>query len=341
MLKRFQKFFSRHAFGTELPPGWDWWIRPLLLYSEPEQVNITLFAAIARAILFFVTSAWFAFYPVYLAVIYMMRRNFFSYDFFTEGIFGLNTFLFVFLVFLVVCSLTLWGFLIPLWGGFRHRVKTGDNKLIEWRFYTYSAIGMSVLMHGLLLFTTSTPDSQAVAITISAIGFCFALLAAGLFDFSLARFVASWKLPVFVIAITAIIPAFNSEVTANMVSMALRIFNAGGGVPAAVVDRSAQKTVYSGKLLLLTPKNAFFREGERGMRLFLLSDNFDVVVNNAAMMNRSKASEKLCNGHPPDRPPIEVEAEPLSPSQRETCRSRSREQADQNNPAGSASRSQL
>jgi hypothetical protein len=339
MLQRFLKFISRLAFGAELPPGRDWWTRPAFPYTEPKHVNITLFAIVARAILFFVTSAWFAFYPVYLAVIYMMRRNFFSYDFFTEGLFGLNTFLFVFLVFLILCSLTLWGFLIPLHGGRRHRAKTGDTKLVEWRFYTHSAIGISVLMHGLLLLN---PDSWAVAITISAIGFCFALLAASLFDFSLMRFVANWKLPVFAMAATALVPAYNAEVTANMVSMALRMFNAGGGVQAAVVDRSDQTAVYSGKLLLLTPKNAFFREGERGMRLFLLSDNFDVVVNSAALTNGRKASRKPCTDHQPDTPaPPAIKAGPVTSSGREACPSRPPEQAAQTSPAGSASRSQL
>ncbi len=230
-----------------------------------------------RVSLLFITSIWFAFFPIYLAVIYMFHEGFFSYDFFIDGIFGVNTFLFVLLVFITVFSIHLWGF-IYLFS--RAKVENGNQKkkTCAYLFASFALLWSGVFHYVLYGLANSVGDGNAL-FGISLLGLAIVLV----FTFNLGKpwsdIALDWKSPVIMVFLTATIPVVQAEEAARLVGYALKNFAIGGGVLARVyINNDHKNAIFCGPLTLLTPKNAYFRDGLQQQRMIVIADGVSILT---------------------------------------------------------------
>ncbi|EOG7033947.1 hypothetical protein ACLH5N_002699, partial [Aeromonas salmonicida] len=77
-------------------------------------------------------------------IIYMHENKFFSYDFFVDGVFGLNTFVVVTAILFAFMSLYFYGFILLFKLGIKEQKEKGKNSL---RFLTWLAIIISIMTH--------------------------------------------------------------------------------------------------------------------------------------------------------------------------------------------------
>ena len=99
-----------------------------------------------------IIAAWIGFIPIYLFIIYMHEKAFFSYDFFVEGFFGMTVFIVVTAIALTLMSYVLFGFLIT--GKLGLIDKKRKDKNFFYRIMTYLFFMMSAAMH-LYIFSLS------------------------------------------------------------------------------------------------------------------------------------------------------------------------------------------
>lgn len=255
------------------------WKRQVFRYTKPEPLTMpSIKDVVLRLLIGVISGIWLAFFPIYLFVIYMFREQFFSYDFFTDGIFGLKTFIVALLVLMIFLSFILWGFLIFGRIATIEREKK-DGKFLEYQIYTYIFLVISVSFHFMFYYLGGGNKVSSALMPISIIGCTLTLAIASFFGSKILKIFSNWVAPLLFIFVSAFTPLCFLDVTADLVSIGLITFNVGGGVNAKIVKQDDAKTViHEGKLLLLTPKNAYFREGKRGYRVIQQSESVSVVV---------------------------------------------------------------
>jgi len=207
----------------------------------------------------------------------MLHEKFFSYEFFSEGVFGLKTFLFVVLILMVVLAFYMWGFILTAKLGRIQHSKTGQYGSYRW--FTYGLFGTSVLLHFVLYDIGWRTDNLSRLPVVSVFGFVLMFAMSSFVGANIISKLSNWIPSAVFILASATIPVLDQEMTADLVGLGLANFNVGGGVTARVVRLDEKGTVvYEGKLLLLTPRNAYFREGKRGYRVIQQSDSVSVSV---------------------------------------------------------------
>ncbi|MEN9864524.1 MAG: hypothetical protein RL748_114 [Pseudomonadota bacterium] len=248
--------------------------------NTPPEISTTTLPTIGiRLLVSVLTGMWFAFFPIYLFVIYMLHEKFFSYDFFSDGVFGLKTFFFVLLIVLMALSFHLWGFLFLFKKACIEYSKPQPNKYNKYWWWTYSMLIVSCGFHLLLLFAGTRENQGIRLISFSLLGFLFISIACSFVGGNTFKKMTDWKPPIFLIFISATIPAFNTEITADLISTALLGFNVGGGVHAKVFSTEhPEKVIHEGKLLLLTPNNAYFRDGKQSYRIIKQNEIFTISI---------------------------------------------------------------
>jgi hypothetical protein len=124
------------------------------LQNTPIQVKPLLF----RVIVAIISGLWFSFLPLYLVVLYMAERNFFSYEFLSEDAVGMKTLVISAAVFLFVVSIYLFGFLIIA----KHAISVGreTGKYNSSRWFSWVFFILSIIMH-MLLFWGALSGSKA------------------------------------------------------------------------------------------------------------------------------------------------------------------------------------
>lgn len=256
------------------------WNKRLYKYVPDSEAELpSLLAIVFRVLVSLVTGMWIAFFPIYLFIIYMLHEKFFSYDFFSDGVFGLKTFLFVLLVLLLVTAFYLWGFILLGKKACIEHSKPDPKNYNMYRWLTYLMLALSVFLHAFFFALGVETNHEARAYSFSFIGLAFSLAVASLIGANLLKKVINWAPSVIFVVLSATIPAINAEVTADLVRISLISFNVGGGVHAKVLSTDQRADiVYEGKLLLLTPNNAYFREGKSSYRIIKQSENITVKV---------------------------------------------------------------
>lgn len=255
------------------------WKRQVFRYTKPEPLTMpSIKDVVLRLLIGLISGIWLAFFPIYLFVIYMFREQFFSYDFFTDGIFGLKTFIVTLLVLMIFLSFLLWGFLIYGRIATIEREKK-DGKFLEYKNYTYIFFAISLLCHFMFYSMGDGNKVTSVLLPLSILGCTLMFAIASFLGSNILKIFSNWIAPLVFVFTSAFMPLWFIDVTADLVSIGLITFNVGGGVNAKIVKQDDGKTViHEGKLLLLTPKNAYFREGKRGYRVIQQSENISVVV---------------------------------------------------------------
>ncbi len=205
---------------------------------------------LARLVSYFISSLILPNIVLILFLVYMSHNNFFSYDFFSEGIFGMKMFFLTTIVFIFVMSLALFSGIILFFCIKKEKCNLKDSlifyiinflfllliilsvieKIIVWEWALYIII-ISILVNihiSMLLFYRARHQF------ISFISFIF-------FGFMLTT-------------------QFSEE-TARLLSIGLKTFGAGGGIDITLT--TDQNSTTSGKLLLLSPKIVYLKSNDR------------------------------------------------------------------------------
>ena len=197
--------------------------------------------------------------PILLFIAYMNDHNFFSYDFFIEGVFGMKIFFITTVLLLLVGAFILW--FIPLVVLGRKNVVIaskiwGDNKFFFMilggcTLFLWFVIGLSI--HN--AFTETEIDSDKLANLIFGLTIMF-FLAVHLLTFLYSakhQVISSIVLLIITIASVLMIP----KQVSIQINSGLKAFGVGGNLPVVIKVNNSEKTI-EGNLKLITPKNIYY-----------------------------------------------------------------------------------
>lgn len=181
-----------------------------------------------------------------LFVVYMAHHGFFSYDFFSEGVFGMKLFVFTMVIGLVLMSFMLFGSGILLYA-------RRKGAAVSW-LAVCGILFLNVLF--LILMGTSLLNPEKRIFALSVLGVTLYLAVHfGVFFFAKLKVKIMLLFVLFFLAFDLV--ATQPNVAAKLLGNGLRIFGVGGEIPIEVVSDDG---VAKGRLILLTPKYIYFKE---------------------------------------------------------------------------------
>ena len=198
------------------------------------------------------SSIFFAHIPLLLFLIYMGHHGFFSYDFFSDGLFGLKVFFFLTSIFVLITSLAIFWWVIPL----IEKWKKGTFKL--WPFIGISLFNLLFL----LIIVVSIPkngDYFRVAYVL-AIGFFVSIHVAFLIH---AKPSEQFRSLIGVIFIITFMSLHLREQASSVLAIGLKSYAVGGGIGVILKPKLKQNNNLTGNLLLTSPKHIYIKlDGE-------------------------------------------------------------------------------
>ena len=235
----------KHLINLKSVPDEFWWRSLSYLLSALLLPNITLV----------------------MFLIYMAEHNFFSYDFISEGIFGMKLFFLTTTAMLIVTSLSLFNPVLII-------VARKKHKKLHWGFVV---AGILLSAISWLVVAINIIQSENLTRILFLIGICVALIVhMSVLAFCMARqqLISLGATSFFVIYLSLM----NPTQAAQAMSTGLRVYGSGGDLPITIYS-SNSGAVTSGKLLLITPNTIrFIPDDNSGVATYLLSNVSHYVV---------------------------------------------------------------
>ncbi|MDH7627287.1 hypothetical protein QHE53_10910, partial [Aeromonas salmonicida] len=256
-------------------------LKPRFLFLAPkneEDIKLTPSQIALRCFIGVITAAWIGFLPFYLFIIYMHENKFFSYDFFVDGVFGLNTFVVVTAILFVFMSLYFYGFILLFKLGIKEQKEKGKNSL---RFLTWLAIIISIMTHYVFFEHAMSANKPQLILWFMSISALLCAFFYSIVGHGFKRSIQNWLSPFIFVAASVILPFWNQDITSEAISMGLRNFNIGGGKHVSIIEMGySEKTNKSqnGLLILLTPKNAYLKTLDDELIITPISDHTEVKI---------------------------------------------------------------
>lgn len=240
--------------------------------NKPVQVKPLLY----RVFVALISGLWFSFLPLYLVVLYMAERNFFSYEFLSDDEVGMKTLVISAAVFLFVVSIYLFGFLIVA----QHAISVGreTGKYDSSRWLTWAFFICSIFMHTLLFWGALLVDKPNIYFGASAFALVLCVYISSFIGGSLRQKLSNWLPTAAFVALTAILPFVKRDVTADLFEIALRQFRVGGGIPVKVKKRDDPTVIVEGRLLLMTSKNLYITPDNLRKTMTIIKNTDDIRV---------------------------------------------------------------
>ncbi len=187
----------------------------------------------------------------------MKVEKYFSYDIFSEGIFGIKSFIFMVAILISISALYLWGFIFV----FKSNSKIKSKKIF---CLGILCVLVSALFHYLIFNFSVASGKLERLVWLSLLGFIFAGGIYSYLDNPLKSFLTNWVTPLLAIALSATLPILTMKTTADIVNTGLENFKVGGGVAVEIYKVDSGALIKGGKLLLLTPNYVYLRENTTG-----------------------------------------------------------------------------
>ncbi|WP_324041114.1 hypothetical protein [Aeromonas caviae] len=202
-------------------------------------------------------------------LVYMAEYNFFSYDFFIDGIFAMKWFFITTVFFIAVTSVLIYSPIL-LW--FLQKKRGVRSKLL-WIVFTL----ISVVFWWSVFFSISNgSDSERVMFVLFICLFTCAHIVTLTCYPAKNQFISLTAL-----TFAVVFSCFNYPTqVAQIASIGLKSFGVGGDVPISFVDTKSNLEVV-GKLKLLTPENIYMQtSNSNGISVYSLSavSSYMVVV---------------------------------------------------------------
>ena len=192
-------------------------------------------------------------------VIYMGENGFFSYDFFTQGVFGMKLFFFTTMAMMVVSAAVLWG---PAFVVYARRRGKDIPRFFQAIVVFVAMIAWIVVLEKLIY--QSSVDAKRVYFSLGVsliLGFHLGVL---IFLNAKQQFIS-----LLVITSSILYISLNwSEQAEKVIGIGLVKFGMGGDLPIEITDAQTQNVTY-GTLKLITPEKIYFiPEGKKGVSTY-------------------------------------------------------------------------
>jgi hypothetical protein len=253
-------------------------IAPLPLFTKQStNTHVPVKSLLYRIIVALAASLWFSFLPMYLVVLYMAERKFFSYEFLSDDIAGMKTLVVSAAVFLSVVSLYLFGFLLV--AKYAASVFQNTGRFGSTRWLTWLCFVISMALHSVFFSTGLSVGKPNLVFDLSVFAFLICAYITSFIGGSLQQNLSNWLPTAMFIGCTAFFPFIYRDATADLLEVALRQFRVGGSIPVKVKKVLDQKLIVEGKLLLITPKNLYITLPEnRQKTMTIIRNNDDIRV---------------------------------------------------------------
>lgn len=223
-------------------------------------------------------TSWIGFLPTYLTIHYMVDMNFFSYDMFTDGVFGINSFGFVSGILLVLMSFALFGFIPFAWASYLNR-KNGRKRNSD-RWMAWIFIILATLFHLFLFFTSLYKDKFVVYVIFSVLGLFVCGFCCLLIGKTFKEKLLSWVPTAIFIFLSAMFPFISQDANSQFVSLALKTFRIGGMLDVVAVSKNELNEIARGNLILQTPDNLYIESEKEGLITIPYASDIIVKVKN-------------------------------------------------------------
>lgn len=201
--------------------------------------------------------------PIIAFIIFMNENAVFSYDFFLNGLFGLNTFFIFSAFFTFIFGFLLTGAIVPALE-ILIRIRNNEQKFAslfltftensssETRYFLYIMFALNVAFHFLLFKSRFDFNAYFLLLTVGfVVNFHIGML---LFASAKSKLISLIILISFIF-----FSLFNfHKVTAELVALGMKKFNTGGN-PKVSISHESNKSIEiaEGELILLSPANIF------------------------------------------------------------------------------------
>lgn len=206
-----------------------------------------------RLVSFVISSTFFSIIPITLFIIHMNQYQYFSYDFFEKGFFGLKSFFALMMVMTILIALMLFGILVPI--GKWLKEKKAPHIKDYWIYLLFTLFGWSIVATAIFYDTHTHGEDIFLAIAVSF------LVMIHLVAMKYAKPKQQF-LSLIAVALTFFTLMFNyRESVARSVDKALLSFGVGGIECVEVTDKQGSYRI-SGYLLLSSPDFLYLRKSQ-------------------------------------------------------------------------------
>lgn len=228
------------------------------------------------------SSLFFAFLPIILFVIFMNDESFFSYDFFTNGLFGMKIFFLFSLTIVVFSSLMLFCVFVLLIENFYKKTKINDEndtnsnknqlndkKTISWVLF------INVFSHALFIMVFSNLDKLGFYLYLASIGFFISFhIGMILYAKSQHKLVSL----VILIPMVIVISITLGKHTSQIIKIGLKQYGVGGDVEIIIQPKFNDNNKIRGKLVLLSPNRIFYKKDDSPFISIVERSRYDVTT---------------------------------------------------------------
>ncbi len=211
--------------------------------KEPKELLV-------RVISYFISSLILPNIVLILFLVYMSHNNFFSYDFFSEGIFGMKMFFLTTVIFIFVISLALFSWIILFFCTKKEKCNLKDSIIV----YTINFLFLLLIILSVIAKIIIWEWAAYIIIISILINVHISML---LFYRARHQLISFASFIFFGFMLTT---QFSGE-TARLLSIGLATFGVGGGIDITLT--TDQNSTTSGKLLLLSPKTVYLKSNDR------------------------------------------------------------------------------
>lgn len=202
-------------------------------------------------------------------IVYMAEYDFFSYDFFIEGIFAMKWFFITTVLFLFVTSILIYS---PIIFVFLYKKRAVKSKFL-WSFFTLLSVWFWILI---FLEFWGGNDMPRILFVL------FICFFSSVHIITLTCYPAKNQfVSLGVLVMVVVFSCFNYPTqVAQVASIGLKSFGVGGDVSISFTEPKTKANI-TGKLKLLTPKNIYLKsDSSEGISVYSLSsvDSYKVVV---------------------------------------------------------------
>ncbi|KVP36552.1 hypothetical protein [Burkholderia ubonensis] len=262
-----------------------------------------------RALGVMASLTFFYYFPMFVFITYMGHKGFFSYDMFSAGRIGLDSFYMASEMLTIVLSLYLAGFLTLLMR--RHTArnpelappyKSAPIYAPKHRWQMFGTFVVNVALIALLAYQIIAPAYQgshesgvdreqlanAISLLVGIIAIsCWVAMHIGVVIYQRAKQVfASLGIGVaLLIGVCLVMP----QTIAKMLDGSLQYFGVGGGLPLSILIEDGQQTRrICSKLILLTPTQVFAASDPHEVMIFDRSRLTGISIDNHSAFHRGK-----------------------------------------------------
>jgi len=214
-----------------------------------------------------------------LFIVYMNNGNFFSYDFFIDGIFGMKLFFIITMFTTFIMSLMFTGSIIAILGKKKYQYSVIKD---FWWIFLLNILWLLIFILG--AYIKLIPWEWFLFLFI--ISFSISTHLSIMLFYDAKNQLISFLIFMFTITFFTI---FLSEQTARLLSMGLKSFGIGGYIKTEITIKDNK--IEKGKLILLTPKTVYIKpSNSKGVKIFQI--NYIESIYIGEDVNLSKSTTK-------------------------------------------------